>query len=374
MFFQIIFALYILLNIYLYLRLRKFFSRGWQRILYAFGYLFLVLAFPMAEIVEHRAHSLWWQPVLWIGFLSLPYQLYLFLTSLLLDSLWGVNRLLKRLPPSQRYQNPLRKKQIWILLLLPAVVVLAGHLNLYHLSVQRYHIQIPRKESARSHLRLAVASDFHLHDMTASSFVHRFVDRINALEVDALLIPGDMLEGDGNTPRLQAWQRQFCDLKTTFGVYATLGNHDTHGRRIRTDFFDAARITLLQDTVVVIDNAFALAGRNDNRVRNRKTMASLLPTPRPRLPLIVMDHRPTDLEAICAAGADLAVSGHTHYGQLFPFNFIVDALYELSWGYKKFNDTHVFVTCGIQVWGPPVRTAGVSEIMVIDVDLMQENE
>jgi len=48
---------------------------------------------------------------------------------------------------------------------------------------------------------------------------------------------------------------------------------------------------------------------------------------------------------------------------------ITRKIYEISWGYKKINDTHFFVTSGIQLWGPPVRTVGKSEIMVIDVEL-----
>ena len=58
---------------------------------------------------------------------------------------------------------------------------------------------------------------------------------------------------------------------------------------------------------------------------------------------------------------------HTHDGQLFPVNLITARRYELSWGYEKKGPTHVFVSCGVQLWGPRVRTAGVSEIMLVDV-------
>jgi uncharacterized protein len=48
-------------------------------------------------------------------------------------------------------------------------------------------------------------------------------------------------------------------------------------------------------------------------------------------------------------------------------NLIAGRVYELSWGHLVKNRTHYFVTSGVQLWGPPVRTAGVSEIMLIDV-------
>jgi predicted MPP superfamily phosphohydrolase len=85
------------------------------------------------------------------------------------------------------------------------------------------------------------------------------------------------------------------------------------------------------------------------------------------LPVIVLEHRPIDLDNVSRSGADILLSGHTHNGQLFPVNFIAKRHYELNWGYKLKNRTHVFVTSGIQVWGPPVRTAGASEILIVNV-------
>ena len=111
---------------------------------------------------------------------------------------------------------------------------------------------------------------------------------------------------------------------------------------------------------------------NDQRFTRRKPVADLMTTLPDTLPVIVLDHRPADLQNISAAGADILVSGHTHDGQLFPFNYIADRIYEVSWGYKKINNTHVFVTSGIQLWGPPVRTTGDSEMMVIDVVLTEQ--
>jgi predicted MPP superfamily phosphohydrolase len=124
----------------------------------------------------------------------------------------------------------------------------------------------------------------------------------------------------------------------------------------------------LADTFVVIDNSFCLVGRNDRRSKNRKPIDELLDNISDHLPVIVLDHRPTDIQPVSKHGVDIQLSGHTHNGQLFPFNYIIKNIYELVWGYKKIRDTHFFVTSGIQGWGPPVRTTGNSEIMVINVD------
>jgi predicted MPP superfamily phosphohydrolase len=64
-------------------------------------------------------------------------------------------------------------------------------------------------------------------------------------------------------------------------------------------------------------------------------------------------------------GVDLQLSGHTHDGQLFPVNFVTAHEYDLSWGHLERGGAHLIVTSGVQGWGPLVRTAGASEIVVI---------
>jgi predicted MPP superfamily phosphohydrolase len=80
-----------------------------------------------------------------------------------------------------------------------------------------------------------------------------------------------------------------------------------------------------------------------------------------------MDHRPTELQQASQTKVNVQFSGHTHNGQLFPLNLIVNRIYELSWGYRKIRNAHFFVTSGLRLWGPPVKTSGKSEIMVVDI-------
>jgi predicted MPP superfamily phosphohydrolase len=93
----------------------------------------------------------------------------------------------------------------------------------------------------------------------------------------------------------------------------------------------------------------------------------ILGTTSPDLPVLLLDHRPTELEETSKTPVDVQFSGHTHNGQLFPINYILHSMYELTWGYKKIRNTHFFVTSGLRLWGPPVKTAGKSEIMLIKI-------
>ena len=265
----------------------------------------------------------------------------------------------------------IRLARFWTMVGLPALIVLGGIVNFTHLRVSAYTIEVPRKQSKLDHLRIVFASDFHLGDLTAPGFMPDFVAHVNALKPDLVLIGGDVIEGDRSGEAAEAFTSQFRRLRATYGVFGVLGNHEGFGGGNRDAFFAQAGITLLKDDVREIDGAFRVAGRLDagrgGARPRRKSAADLLAAVPDDLPLIVVDHRPTDIDAISQTATDIQFSGHTHAGQLFPVNFITSRQYELMWGYMKKRNTHVFVSSGVQLWGPRVRTVGVSEIVLVDV-------
>jgi hypothetical protein len=87
------------------------------------------------------------------------------------------------------------------------------------------------------------------------------------------------------------------------------------------------------------------------------------------LPVVLIAHRPVGFDEARRAGVDLQLSGHTHDGQLFPVDILSRRLYDLNWGHLERDGAHLVVTSGVQGWGPPVRTVGASEIVVIRLSL-----
>ena len=359
---------YLLLNTYVLLRIGALVTHWGFRISLAAGFILIVAAFPVTEALSHSTASLWLDPVLMAGYCALPFLLYLFLLVMLLDLFRLFNRFARVIRQDVLSGRRFRTASLSLLLAIPAVTVAAGIWKNNTIVINEYRVEVPRRASPLRHLRIALAADFHLKEQTGSRFMEHFVGKVNSLGADILLIPGDLLEGDRQEARLEEFEQQFRLIRTKDGIFASPGNHEYFGRRSRGDFFEKSGIVLLRDSVVVVDGAFAVVGRNDSRVRGRKMIGELMRPVGDHLPVIVLDHRPTDLEGASAANADLLLCGHTHDGQLFPFNLITARVYEVSWGYKKVRNTHVFVTSGIQLWGPPVRTAGDSEIMAIDVD------
>ncbi|MGL5965461.1 MAG: hypothetical protein ACRCZ2_13855 [Fusobacteriaceae bacterium] len=84
-------------------------------------------------------------------------------------------------------------------------------------------------------------------------------------------------------------------------------------------------------------------------------------------PIIIIDHNPKSLDELKNEKVDLYLSGHTHKGQLFPFNLIVNYMYKNSGGYKTINNVETFVSSGLGTWMIPYRIGSQSEILIFNL-------
>jgi hypothetical protein len=298
----------------------------------------------------------------------LPFYLYLFLSLLGYDLFLLLNLLFKIVPVQRRKSFKYRTYALTALILLSVVIVIGGVINLNTIRVSKYQITLPKRNSNIESLRVAFISDIHIEQNLNLGFLEQLVRKVNALQPDILLYGGDIVEGDSEHETSEAMESILKKVKTKYGTFGVIGNHEFYGGQEEGVFFRKAQIELLNDTVINIDNAFYLAGRYDQHFRNRKSIDEILQNNFADLPIILMDHRPTQLHEVSQTAVNVQFSGHTHNGQLFPINFIIHRMYELSWGYKKIRDTHFFVSSGLRLWGPPVKTAGKSEIMVVDIN------
>jgi uncharacterized protein len=356
------------LAVYVAWRVRSLLPRRAFKNLSTALFLLLVLGYPAAERLAHGPLSGGKRCLAFAGYYTLPFLLYLVLTAVFCDAVIGALRLTRILPRETVRRPAFRRTWLAFLLAAPALVVAYGIWNHHHLHVSEYSIEVPRRSSPAQGVRIVFASDFHLGSMTDPRFMEKFVARVNALKPDIILIGGDVMEGhSGDKP--EQFIAPFRELRAPYGIYAIPGNHERYGGGVGRDaFFERAGIRLFGDKVIKVRGAFYLVGRvvGEHRWRRKSLMDILRDTPRD-LPVIVMDHIPTGLEEASQAGVDIQFSGHTHNGQLFPMNLIARHVYELSWGHLVKGRTHFFVSSGVQLWGPPVRTAGVSEIMLVDV-------
>jgi uncharacterized protein len=366
--FQIYLALaYIIPNIYLFFRIRHLFIGKGYKHWFTLVYLSIVVVFPLLGRFQKPDTNFLLHGLSAISNYLLPFYLYLFLAVLLFDLLLLLNHFVKLVSTETLKRFKFRVYTLSALILLSVAVVIGGAINLNTIRVSKYTIEVPRKNSAIGHLRVAFIADFHIQQNIPLGFVEQFVEKINNLKPDLLLYGGDIVEGDRENKTTAAIEVLLKNIPAKHGVYGVVGNHEFYGGQQQGTFFRKAGIKLLCDTVVRIDSAFYLAGRYDQHFGRRKTIGELTANIPTDLPVILMDHRPTQLQEVSQTAVDVQFSGHTHNGQLFPLNYIIHSMYELSWGYRKIRNTHFFVTSGLRLWGPPVKTAGKSEIMLVDI-------
>ncbi|HEX7501862.1 MAG TPA: metallophosphoesterase [Acidobacteriota bacterium] len=362
------FLVYFLVSLYVYTRLKRLLAASQLgRRIFSFVYLSLVLAYPLVELISHASQAKFLKYVLLFGYYSLPFLLYLFLLTALGELLLLLNRVVKIVPLKFIRNRAFARAMLGILLAGTMGIVVLGRIHYENIKVNEYRIEIPGQSAKIDHLLIALAADFHISDVTEPRLIETIIGKINSTHPDIVLLAGDLLEGDRPGFEVSRYAALFRRLRAKYGVYASLGNHDYQRVINHSNFFDLAGIKVLEDRFVIIDQSFCLAGRSDSHQGIKRSLDQVLGGAPRNFPIILMDHRPSNFAETLRHPVDIQLSAHTHHGQLFPINLITQLKYDLSWGYRHIQRTHFFVTCGVQTWGPPVRTVGDSEIMLIRV-------
>ena len=363
-----VFVIYALPNIYLYHRLKQVFVKKRSSVLFKSIFIAWVALYPLANILHRYFDGFFFTYLVMVTEYYLPVMLYLFLFYLLADLGLFILKKLKIISLKWMETPKFKMMLFGTIILLVTIIMCKGIYNFNHTVIRQYTVNVDKKSANLNQLKIAMAADFHLSDVTHKYFMHQFMEKINAMEPDIVFFVGDIVETDQSSAKMRYFEKQIRKIDAKYGVYAVEGNHDIYRRNHSFDFIKNAHIKLLQDTVITINNSFQVIGRRDRHHKNRKTVVELLNNASDTLPVFLLDHQPYHLENVYQHGIDIQFSGHTHHGQLFPLNYITEMIYELSWGYKKMNNTHFFVTCGAQGWGPQVKTGSQSEIMEVIVN------
>lgn len=231
--------------------------------------------------------------------------------------------------------------------------------------------------SLQNELNLVLITDIHLGALGSENRIPKMVKQVNALNPDIVCIAGDIFDGD--TSKIDEPEKiadLFKQIKSKYGVYACLGNHDA-GSTLNNmfEFLEDCNIKLLRDSHEVIDNRFVLVGRLDSspigsntEIKRNDTSKVMNDVKKYGLPVIVMDHNPSNIDQYNNS-ADLILCGHTHKGQLFPASIVTYLMYDVHYGYyrKNANSPQVIVSSGLGTWGMPMKVGSESEIVNIKI-------
>ncbi len=217
-------------------------------------------------------------------------------------------------------------------------------------------------------LKVVAISDVHLGYATNKAMLEGYVDLINAERPDLVIIGGDLIDNSVVPLHHEHMEVELSRIYAPLGVYMVPGNHEyISGIEESEKFIAKTPIVLLRDSVITLPNQVQLVGRDDRHNRGRKTLEQLTENLDPSKPVILLDHQPYELEKTEKAGVDLQFSGHTHRGQVWPMSWIVDRMFELSYGIKKTGNSTIYVSSGLSLWGPPFRIGTDSEMVVFNI-------
>jgi len=241
-----------------------------------------------------------------------------------------------------------------------------GLFNAKRVRVNRITVRLPHLPEAWRGRTAALVTDLHLGPLAGAGFLRRVIARLRSLQPKAVFISGDMFDGStlGRDRLVAPWR----DFSAPLGIYFVTGNHDEFAdRNLFLDAVNNVGIHVLNNEMVAIDG-LQLVGVHDAESEAADTLRSILSRAQinRQRPSILLAHRPVNLSIAEAAGISLQLSGHTHRGQLWPWNLMVSRIYgNFAYGLSRLGRMQVYTSSGVGTWGPPLRLGTQSEIVLI---------
>lgn len=261
------------------------------------------------------------------------------------------------------------KQGFYISLFLTLSLLGYGHYHYQHPKTKVINIVINKSAvHYEQPLKVVAVSDVHLGYGTDKEALKQYVRMINAQQPDLLLIAGDLIDNSVVPLYEEKMMEELRELQAPLGIYMVPGNHEYFSdMRKCIRFIDETPIRLLRDEVVTLPGGIQIIGRDDRSNPSRRSLQELVKEIDPAKPVILLDHQPYNLPDTEQAGIDLQFSGHTHRGQIWPISLITDHLFDQSHGYRQWGNSHVYVSSGLSLWGPPFRIGTDSELIVFNI-------
>lgn len=344
--------------------------------------IFIGLAFILPEDNFLR------RPLFKIGAYWLGISLYLILYVALIDLLrWIYSKVFK-----DKY-NDFYARLICTLL----IIVLTGATSIYGIinakivRTTEYEITINKDGGNFKEMTIAMFGDPQFGYNIGEYHLKQAVDIINKNDVDIVCVVGDIFDNQYSAIKHpDKLIDLFNQIKSKYGMYAVLGNHDVEepilcgftfndddlenklASKEMLDFIKKSGMVLLYDENVIINDSVNLYGRADQERPNlgnitRKESGDIFKEVDTTKPLFVLDHEPREYDELEKAGVDLMMAGHTHDGQLWPTKIATDIIWENAYGLWVKNAFHAITTSGLGLFGPNMRVGTIAEVCIIHV-------
>lgn len=335
---------------------------------------FMSLFFIFVMFLRTHNCGVWYLPFQAVEYTWVIFVFYLLILIVAFDFFRLLLHFLSKKKQSEmKWVLTARRIYYSICLIFIPVLIAHGFVHFQHPKIKTVTFEVDKPVPD---WKIVVASDLHLGTMPAKT-LQRNVQIINNLNPDIVLLLGDQFVVDWRDLEKTGYTDALGKIQASKGVFLINGNHEYyHGypHNKNPEFkktFEDLNFTILEDSVVYIENQMVIIGRDDTTNKKRASLESLMTDIPSDVPVLVLDHNPSGMAAAQRCGADIQLSGHTHNGQLFPLSlwgrFTSRLKHVLYYGYEKRGGTQYYVTSGLGSSGAPVRIGTDTEIVVVEM-------
>lgn len=238
-----------------------------------------------------------------------------------------------------------------------------------NIRTERLVIESTKISAKQGKVRIAQISDVHLGMLVKEKRLQKILAVVEEAKPDLLVSTGDLVDGQLNNLTEEA--KLFAAIRPRLGKIAITGNHEFYaGLENSLDFTKKAGFRILRHKGITVQN-INFVGVDDQTSDSfgigyaESERDVLFAQPNNNF-TILLKHRP-DVDSQSLGLFDLQLSGHTHKGQIFPFNLLTWLFHPQRAGHTKLMDGHLYVNRGTGTWGPPIRFLAPPEVTIIDL-------
>lgn len=305
--------------------------------------------------------------------------LYLFIASLLADIIRLIWKYVLKDKPL-KFIPKLHKKGILALIIF-AIIIIHGVYGMNHIDLTEYNLTSDKIDNEYS---ILFVSDVHYDTVQDTKLVKESISKMNDLKPDIVILGGDIC--DDRTPKesMKEIFKEFGTINSTYGTYYVYGNHDrqpyetdyengnrTYSDEELADAIKSSGIRIMEDDKTTFNDDIVLVGRADaewSGEANRLNISQLIDEEDLSKFIVVADHQPIEAEESTNQGADLQISGHTHGGQVFPYEQFQKLMGMYPYGEYDVGDGKLIVSSGLTGWGWPMRNQEKCEYVLIHIN------
>ena len=262
-------------------------------------------------------------------------------------------------------------------IVLTGIFITYGCINAKNVIEKDYDIYTDKNIRDKGY-KINFISDLHFGTTMSNNELQKYCNKISKSNVDIVVLGGDIVDENTTLNQMKDAFKILSSIKNNYGIIYVYGNHDKSRYAINPNYTEEELresiseygIKILEDDVYEVNNELCIIGRKDRSYyKERKDSKNFISEFNKKYYNIIIDHQPCEINENSKAGYDLMVSGHTHFGQIWPIGHLMNLfkINEMNYGYEKSGNMDIIVSSGMGGWGYPIRTEKKCEYLIINI-------